>query len=101
MAVEVHNWREHRRNTLLGFATLRLTGVGIEIRDCPVHQKNGDRWLQMPSRPYEDAQGNQKYSYIIHFYNKEIWKKFQTSALAALDSYFAANQGDDPRDIPF
>jgi hypothetical protein len=87
MAIEVHNWQRRNKNTLLGFATFRLTTIGLEIRDCPVHEKNGEKWLQMPSRPYQDQDGNTKYAYIIKFYEKERWHQFQASALKALDKY--------------
>ncbi len=75
------------KNTLIGFGTFRMTNIALEILDCPVHEKNGERWLQMPSRPYTDKEGETKYAYIIKFYEKERWHQFQESALSALDKY--------------
>ena len=101
MAIELHRWRDHRQNTLIGFGTFRMTNIGLEIRDCPVHERDGERWLQMPSRPYQDQEGNTKYAYILNFYDKERWHQFQETALAALDKYLEQEQSTGTNGMPF
>ena len=44
MAVEVVEFREYVKNTLQGFLTIRMTNVGLEIRDIALHRKNGEKW---------------------------------------------------------
>jgi len=109
MSIEVTSFRQFEKNTLKGFATIRMTNIGMEIRDCTVHEKDSKKWVGLPSKPYEDPDGNTKYSYIVHFYNDDIWKKFQRAALEALEPHLdkletppqqsdAWSRGDD---IPF
>jgi hypothetical protein len=101
MGIEMVNFRKYEKNSLQGFLTIRLTGVSLEIRDIALHQKDMSRWLQMPSRPYE-KDGEQKWAYVIRFYDKERWEKFQKLVLEALDA-FLVTKGDQPPDddIPF
>jgi hypothetical protein len=55
MPLEVTKFRLFEKNTLRGFATVRLTGVNLEIRDITIHEKNGNRWVSLPSKPYDIA----------------------------------------------
>lgn len=87
MTIEIIDFRTHRKNTLEGFATIRLTKVGMEIRDMAFHQKNGKRWLQLPAKPYSKPDGSKGWSYIISFYEKDKYNQFQAVALEALDAY--------------
>jgi hypothetical protein len=52
MPIEIVDFRPFEKNTLRGFATVRLTGVNLEIRDITIHEKNGNRWVSLPSKPY-------------------------------------------------
>jgi hypothetical protein len=87
MAIEITDFRTHEKNTLKGFLTVRLTNVGLEIRDLALHEKNGSRWLQLPAKPYEKPDGSKGWSYIISFYEKKNYHQFQEVALKALDSF--------------
>jgi len=87
MAIEVTAFRAHTKNTLCGFLTIRMTGVGLEIRDIALHRKNGKQWLQLPAKPYQKPNGSQGWSYILAFYDKDTFKKFQEVTLKALDAF--------------
>lgn len=87
MAVEVVDFRAHTKNTLRGFLTIRMTGIGLEIRDLALHEKNGKQWLQLPAKPYKKSDGGQGWSYILAFYDKHTFKKFQDVTLKALDAF--------------
>ena len=84
MPLEVTKFRPFEKNTLRGFATVRLTGVNLEIRNITIHEKDGKRWVSMPSKPYE-ADGETKYSYIVKFYDNPTWEKFQSAVLKEID----------------
>lgn len=103
MAIEILKWRKLEKNTLQGFINVLLPTNGMEIRDITVHRKNGDRWLGMPARPYDDN-GTTKYSYIIKFQDKKIWDRFQKETLRALDEYVnhhVQTEEISDEDIPF
>ena len=87
MGVEIQKFKAYTRNTLRGFLTIRLTGIGLEIRDLTLHEKNGKRWVSLPAKPYEKEDGSQGWSYIIKFYNEERGRQFQKAVLEALDKY--------------
>lgn len=39
------------RNTLRGFACIKIEEMQMEIKDITVHEKNGKRWAALPSKP--------------------------------------------------
>jgi hypothetical protein len=88
VAIQIQDFRPFNKNTLQGFLTLRLTNVGIEIRDICLHEKAGKRWLAMPAKPYE-KDGKSTYAFIINFYDRAKNDQFQELALEALDLFMA------------
>jgi hypothetical protein len=105
MGIQIKSFRKFEKNTLKGFCDVLLMPSGLEIRDLTVHEGHGKRWVNMPSRPYQDENGETKYSYILFFPDKQRSEQFQQSVLKALKEYQPpqpARQGysDDP-DIPF
>ena len=86
MAVEVTSFKPFQKNTLQGFATLRLTNIGLEIRDVCLHEKSGKRWVQLPSKSYQ-KDGKQLWTYVLDFYDKSRAAQFQNAALSAIDRF--------------
>lgn len=84
--MNIVSFRSFEKNTLRGFFTVILSN-GLEIRDLCLHSKNGKSWIQMPSKPYEDEHGNKKWSYIVHFPNKDISNIFQKQVIEALKKF--------------
>jgi hypothetical protein len=70
---------------LRGFADLELSRIGIIIRDCTWHEKNGKEWVGFPARPYE-KDGTTSWSPIVEFAEgaREARSQFQEHALAAV-----------------
>jgi hypothetical protein len=91
MGIEIKSFRKFEKNTLKGFLTVLLQPSGLEIRDLTLHEKNGKRWVNMPSRPYEDDEGETRYSYIIFFPDKKRAEQFQQATLKALKEYQQPN----------
>jgi hypothetical protein len=86
--IEIVSFKPFVKNTLQGFATVRLTNIGLEIRDATLHQKNGKRWIQFPSKAYE-KNGKTLWSAIVDFYDRTRGDQFQRTALDALDQFLA------------
>jgi hypothetical protein len=93
--IEVVRFKERENNTLRGFVTVRVTDIGLEIRNIMVHQKDERRWIGMPAKPYE-KDGKTQYSYVTYFYDKNMGIEFQYSVLAALDKYLEKDKGEVP-----
>lgn len=94
MAIEVQSFRSYQKNTLQGFATIRLSNIGLEIRDVCLHEKDGKRWIQLPAKPYQKTDGKQGWTYILDFYDKARAEQFQKLALQALDIYLRGGRSD-------
>jgi hypothetical protein len=79
-------FRRYEKNTLRGFADLELPRVGIVIKDCPLHEKNGKQWVGFPARSYTDKNGATQWQPLIEFAEgaKEARAQFQEQALAAV-----------------
>ncbi len=90
MAIKITTFRPLVKNSLRGFATIRMTNIGLEIRDIGLHEKNSKRWLAMPAKPYE-KDGKPAYAHILDFYDKGRADQFQEAALAALDDFLKKN----------
>ena len=80
-------FKSYEKNTLRGFFTVRLTQVGLEIKDATLHEKGGSRWIGLPSKSYQDENGDQKWSRIIDFYDEKKGKEFKRLCLEVLDKF--------------
>ncbi len=91
MAIEIISYRKYEKNTLLGFLTVRMTSVGLEIRDMTIHEKNGKRWIGLPAKPIppKEPGGKPGYVAVIDFYDKALSAKFQAAALMELNRWIA------------
>ena len=99
--IEILNFKPFEKNTLKGFLDLKMTNIGLTIKGCTCHQKDGQRWIGLPARPYEDEGGNNTWASILYF-EDEFHKKFQRAALEALDAYRKLPEKEPPKDdIPF
>jgi hypothetical protein len=87
-------FRPFEKNTLRGFADLELTRVGLVLRDCTWHEKNGKEWVSFAARPYEGKDGNTAWQPIVEFADgaAEARKQFQQQALEAIHQAVAQNQ---------
>lgn len=92
--ITASDWRAIERNTLRGFLVLRLAPSGLVLRDCSLHEKDGKRWIGLPSKPQLDDEGRQRtapatgkrlYAPIVEIAGKAEREAFQIAALAAAD----------------
>jgi hypothetical protein len=81
-------FRAHLKNTLQGFATLRLPS-GLRVFGCTLHEKSGRQWVSMPARPYKDENGDTKWTPVIDFVNQSVREKFSSAAVAAITRYIS------------
>jgi hypothetical protein len=79
-------FRPYEKNTLRGFADLELSRVGLVLRDCTWHEKNGKEWVGFAARSYEDKDGNTAWQPIVEFAEgaTEARQQFQQQALEAI-----------------
>jgi hypothetical protein len=90
------DWKPFERNTLLGFAVVRIDPWQMTIHDIAIHQKNGARWAQLPAKPLLDRNtgqplmgdnGRVRYVKIIEFTGRDVTDRFSNAVLDAVDSF--------------
>ena len=87
--MEIQLFKGYRKKRLLGFADI-VTPGGMIIHGLSVHERNGGRWIGLPSRPFE-KDGKASWAPIIEFVDRESADAFREAVLAAFDRY---GQGD-------
>lgn len=91
MTIECLRFKPHKKTTLLGFADFWIPRMGIEIRGCSLHQKDGRRWVNLPQVRYENDAGETKYSYTVFFRDSAHSDAFCRHAKEAIDKWCAEN----------
>lgn len=103
LPVEIIEWRPVRKNSLLGFVTVRL-GKNLLFHDAPLMRSGGRQWVAMPSKPRLNRDGtpllgqNGKplWQPIVSWGDKEAADRFSQSVLDALIlQHPEALDGDD------
>jgi hypothetical protein len=84
-------WNALHQNTLRGFAIIRIQELQLILRDVAVHEKDGRRWAQLPSRPQlkdgkaiTDAAGKVQYFPTASFESREVADAFSAAVIAAV-----------------
>jgi hypothetical protein len=81
------------RNTLCGFATIRVAELRLTIKDVAVHEKGDARWAQLPARPQIDKDGTAirdkttgkvAYSSLMEFDDRITRDAFSAAVVAAV-----------------
>jgi hypothetical protein len=74
LTITVVDWRPLRKNTLLGFARIRIAEMDLTIHEVAIHTSHGKMWAAPPSKPWikDNAlvlgdDGRPKYSPLLEF----------------------------------
>lgn len=91
MPTALLSWKAMPRNTLRGFADVRI-GKSLILRDVTVHASHGRRWASPPSKPMiqdgramMDDRGKIKYSPVIEWADKDARDAFSEGVLEAIE----------------
>jgi hypothetical protein len=95
-------WKPFERNTLRGFARIKVPSWHITIYDVAVHERDGKRWCQLPARPMLDSNreliredGKLKYARMLEFDDRAVGDRFSAAAIKAIDDFIAAGKRVD------
>ncbi len=102
MPVTLLEWKSMPRNSLRGFAKIRL-GKSLIIRDVSVHCSHGKNWASLPSKPIIDRDGNVKkdqngkvqYVAILEWENREAADAFSQSVIEAVERQHPGSTAGD------
>ena len=92
MPISLLEWKPLSRNSLRGFATVRL-GQSLKISDIAVHAANGRRWAQLPARPAlntdgtarRDENGKIQYIPLMKWLDRDASDRFSEGVIAAIE----------------
>jgi hypothetical protein len=96
MPVAILQWKPLSRNSLRGFASIRL-GAALKIHDIAVHvHENGRRWAQLPAKPIvqqdgtvkRNADGKIQYAPMMEWADRAASDKFSESVISAIEEGF-------------
>ncbi len=90
-SLKILDWREMRRNSLLGFAKVEFPS-GMVISDVTILQSERGPWASPPSKPMlsrdgaamKDDAGKLRYVPIIEFTSKDIRNKWSDAVIEAM-----------------
>ncbi len=94
MPVTLLTWRSITRNTLRGFASVRL-GAALKIHDIAVHRHSeGRAWAALPSKPVLMQDGSVKrgdngkpvYAPILEWADRAASDRFSEAVIAAIEA---------------
>ena len=94
MNVALLEWRAFRKNSLLGFAKIRLGA--LKMSDLTVHASHGKRWVGLPARPVlgqdgkpqTDDKGKVRYAAILEWDNRDTGDRFSEAVIQAIEREF-------------
>jgi hypothetical protein len=87
-------WRSVKKNTLLGFATVRIAELRFTLVDCPVNMSHGKIWASPPSKPrIKDGEvvigdnGKPQYDPVMAFDGREVRDAFSQRVVEAVTRF--------------
>ena len=97
LSITILDFKPLHRNTLQGFATIRINEMRLTIKDVAIHVKGDSRWAQLPSKPMIDRDGavirdretgKIAYANIFEFTDRATRDAFSHAVIAALIDSF-------------
>ena len=82
---ECIRFTSYNHGTLRGFADIFVPKWGVEISGFTLYEKEGKRWVNAPSKEYQDKDGSTKYKPVFFFKEKDLWEKFMINVKEAID----------------
>jgi hypothetical protein len=84
------DFRPLRKNTLVGFARVRIPELRLVIHDIALHEKGETRWASLPAKPQvkdgalvTDDDGKIAYWTVLEFESREARDAFSRAVWAA------------------
>jgi len=94
--IECIKFRSHTDGHLQGFADFFVPKWGMEIYGCSLYSKDGRRWINFPSRKYQNPEGETKYAPYFRFPDPKHFEAFIEQAKHAIDKWCQENANNDP-----
>jgi hypothetical protein len=85
--------RGFTKNTLRGFFDLEIVGLGLILRGCTLHERDGKSWVGYPGKPFKKDDGTECWANIVDFTDNKSRYLFGDEVLPlALQAFAEAEQ---------
>jgi hypothetical protein len=92
LTIRIESFKPLRSNSLYGFADFVIPELHLRIRETPVHESHGRRWVGLPAKPQvtregtvrRDDRGKAAYAAVLQFTDRATSDAFSERAIAAL-----------------
>ena len=92
LTVTATDFRKFEKNTLCGFATIKIAEMRMTIADVAIHERDGKRWAKLPSKPMikgtevlTDESGKVKYAPLFSFDDANVRYAFTDGVIRAVE----------------
>ena len=83
--MEISNYKNVNAGALKGSFDVTIPEWGLMIHECKLFEKDGRRWIGLPSKQYETAKGEKKRVEYVKL-SKEMKLRFDASCLGKLET---------------
>jgi hypothetical protein len=80
MTIAVTNARKLNKNSLRGFFDVELPS-GMKLNGCTLLEKDGKRWIGLPSKEWTKADGSKSYVPVVEIPDRDARDKFNAAVL--------------------
>ena len=96
MKLQFVEWKPMVKNTLRGFATVKIPSIGLTIKEVTLHEKFGKRWAGLPARPMigKDGRaltdvdtGKVQYQSLLNFESRHAADEFSKAVIDCVEEY--------------
>jgi hypothetical protein len=84
MSITISNARKLNKGALIGFFDVALPS-GMKLNGCTLLEKEGKRWIGLPSREWTKPDGSKSYVPIVGIPDREARDKFNAMVLPAAE----------------
>jgi DNA-binding cell septation regulator SpoVG len=84
--IRVVDFRAFDKNSLRGFIIVALPD-GMIVHGITLHEKNGSRWVGLPSKKFAGKDGTEGYTPIVEFRDRAALDRFRDAVLDGLDVF--------------
>ena len=105
--IEITNFKLLNKGSLIAQFTAKMVKWGgLQIREITLFNNGNKKWLNMPSRQYEDGEGKKKYFAYLAYEERTLDDKFKAAIMDAVEAYMSKNLTERPaeanqEDFPF
>jgi hypothetical protein len=102
--MEINNYISINKGALKAKFDVTIPQWGLNIRQCTYFDNGKKRWINLPTREYQDEKtGEKKHFMLVRFMSQELQDKFSNACLEKIDAMQQQPQAQsaEPPELPF